>query len=147
MTRRRACLAVAGLVALAAAGCGGGDSAVLSGSVTYDGQPVENGTITLLPEDGKGPSAGGQISGGQYRIEGVTPGRKIVRILGVKAVDFARTSEELRLKAEEAARQGKVGADPEPATSIPPDAKGNNATVELKPGSQTLDFHLEPPGR
>jgi len=119
---------------------------MLSGTVTYDGQPVENGTITQLPEDGKGPSAGGPISGGEYRVEGVTPGRKIVRILGVKAVAHARTSEELRLQAEEAARQGKVGADPEPAVTIPPDARGNNATVELKPGSQTLDFQLEPPG-
>jgi len=144
--QRYALLAIAGLVTLAA-GCGGGSSAVVSGTVTYDGQPVENGTITLLPEDGKGPSAGGQINGGRYRVEGVTPGRKIVRILGVKAVAFARTTEELRLQAEEAARQGKIGAEPEPAVTIPPDAKGNNATVEVRLGSQTLDFQLEPPGR
>jgi hypothetical protein len=35
----------------------------------------------------------------------------------------------------------------DPADIIPPDAEGNNATMELKPGAQTLDFSLHRPGK
>jgi hypothetical protein len=39
------------------------------GEVTYDGKPLETGTIELIPIDGTpGPSTGGAITNGQYDV-------------------------------------------------------------------------------
>ena len=68
------------------AGCGDGRVTV-KGSVTFDDQPVEEGTIVFEPADGAGATAGGEIKGGKYALVGdsrVQPGKKIVRITGVR---------------------------------------------------------------
>jgi hypothetical protein len=134
--------AVLGLLGLATGGCGGGNA--VSGNVTYNGQPVENGAITFLSADGEGPTAGAQITEGFYRVKEIAPGEKIVQIEGFRDVPYAQTSAELQQQAEEDA-----GHAPDPAelqtSIIPADAVGNNATVEVKKGKQTLDFHLKPP--
>ncbi len=64
------------------AGCSS-DRVPVDGTVTFDGQPVEKGTIVFEPADGKGPATGGQVIDGHYRLTGEaspTPGEKIVRI-------------------------------------------------------------------
>jgi hypothetical protein len=121
---------------LATAGCG--SSASVSGSVAYDGAPVQDGAITFLPADGQGPSSGALISGGRYRVDEIAPGEKIVNITGVKAISMPRTSAE----SQQAAESGK---EPERATTIPAEAVGNNAAVSVKPGTQQLDFDLKKP--
>lgn len=49
-------------------GCGGGPkTGEVSGTVTIDGQKAPTGSsITFLPADGKGPSAGAMIDDGRY---------------------------------------------------------------------------------
>ncbi len=139
--------AVGAMMLLAATGCG--SSAVLTGDVTYDGQPVEKGAITFFPTDGLGPTTGAEIRGGRYRVDGAPPGPKIVQIEGFREVPSAVTSEEMSRQAEEAMRRG-VGAAPLAeynAAIIPANAEGNNETIEIKSGRRTLDFHLNPPGR
>jgi len=122
---------------LFAAGCG--SSTVVSGTVTYNGEPINNGSIQFSPEDGKGPIAGGTITGGKYRVEEkLTPGKKIVKIEGFKDIDVPTSSEEMQRRAEE-------GAMVELAAQIPENAKGNNITVEVKAGEQTHNFALESP--
>lgn len=143
MNRRWAMLAATSGLLLLLAGCGG--STAVTGSVSYEGQPVESGSITFLPADGQGPSAGAAISGGQYRVDEITPGEKTVQIVGLKEISFARSSAEMAQQAEEAARRGTAAAPVEQASEIPANAEGNNATVEVKPGTQTLDFHLKRP--
>lgn len=67
-------------------GCGPATMAI-HGTVTWDGSPVESGTISFLPADGKGPSYGGAITNGAYRIEAAKPGAlgaKNVAITGVR---------------------------------------------------------------
>ena len=148
MTRSARVLAAAGAVALlAAAGCG--RSADLSGNVSYDGQPVESGTITFVPADGGGPTAGALITEGRYRARDLSPGSKVVQIQGFRDVPMARYSSELAEQAEEAMRRGEsLAVDPvDDAQIIPADAQGNNETIEVQPGRQTLDFHLKPPVR
>jgi hypothetical protein len=67
-------------------GCGS-NRTIIEGAVTFDGQPVEQGSITFEPTSGAGPSAGGTIQNGRYKIdaEGVTPGEMIVRISAVRS--------------------------------------------------------------
>jgi len=54
----RAGVAVVLLASLAAAGCGGGRNvAPVSGKVTYAGEPLANGTVAFVGEDGRTDSS------------------------------------------------------------------------------------------
>jgi hypothetical protein len=74
------------LAALFLTGCGDG-KVIVRGTVAVDGQPIEEGSISLEPADGQGPTTGGMIQGGKYELTGiasVAPGEKIVRIVGLR---------------------------------------------------------------
>jgi hypothetical protein len=63
-------------------GCGGGTVRV-KGAVTFDGKPVDEGSISFESADGKGPSLGGKIEAGRYEVAGDGgAGKKVVRIRG-----------------------------------------------------------------
>src|SRR5260370_38063370 len=66
----RAAGAVGLLTALAlAAGCGGGSTGEVTGTVRVDGKPPPPGSsITFFPMDGKSPTAGGLIEDGKYTV-------------------------------------------------------------------------------
>jgi hypothetical protein len=53
-------------------GCGGGKTTV-SGSVSFDGKPVEDGSLMFTPKDGKQPPTAAAVKGGQYSVE-LAPG-------------------------------------------------------------------------
>jgi hypothetical protein len=74
-------LAAGGL--LLAFGCGQ-KSVTVEGTVTLDGSPVEIGTISFVPADGKGPSMGGEVKGGKYRVTGSVRGKKTVSVTAVR---------------------------------------------------------------
>jgi len=88
ISRLGACLAAAGLAVMGAAGCGPGRPEVpIHGEITFSGAPVEHGTISIEPADGKGKATGGEIKGGRYDLTGGAgplPGRKIVRITAIR---------------------------------------------------------------
>jgi hypothetical protein len=141
----------AAATALAAAagvlpGCGA-PTATVTGAVSYDGQPVGDGYITFTPADGKGNDAGGPIAGGRYTVTGLPPGPKVVKVIAVRKVNFASSSEEMMRRAAEARKAGSHNGLVDPADTIPDNAEGNNATVEVKAGSQTLDLALKKPAR
>jgi hypothetical protein len=140
-----ACLGPAVFLAALAAGCG--NSCSVSGNVSYDGQPVEDGMITFLPTDGKGPSTGGKITGGKYQMDKLTPGPKVVQVLAVKALPSARSSEEMEKLAAAAKARGDTTGIIEQADVIPPDAEGNNARIEVQPGKQEINFDLKKPAK
>lgn len=71
---------LAAALLLAFGGCGQQSKLhQVSGAVTVDGAPLEDGSISFTPLDGQGPTAGTTIRGGQYRIE-MPPGKKRVTI-------------------------------------------------------------------
>ena len=139
--------ALAGCLVVLTAGCGGGSGGTVSGAVTYDGQPVGDGTITFLPADGKGQPVGGPIANGRYSVADVPPGPKVVQITAVKAVKFAQSSEEMARQAAERKAKGDPTGLIESADVIPANAGGNNASVDIKPGRQTHDFALTKPDK
>jgi hypothetical protein len=61
------------------AGCSDG-LATIEGNVTFNGDPLSSAMIVLEPTDGKGPVSGANVEGGEFHIEGVLPGEKLVRI-------------------------------------------------------------------
>ena len=94
----------AAAVALAAAGCGGGDGIPrepVSGKVTLDGSALDNGLITFAPEELTKPAVGTAIKDGSYslgRSDGPSPGPHKVSIWcrkptgkKLKSVDFPGT--------------------------------------------------------
>jgi hypothetical protein len=127
-------------------GCGPSAASVF-GEVTYDGKPVEDGYITFTPADGKGKDAGGPIASGRYRITELPPGPKVVKVIGVKKVNFASTSDEMMRKADEARKAGNYSGLVDPADTIPENAQGNNAQIDLKVGENLHDFHLKKPAK
>jgi hypothetical protein len=65
-------------------GCGSVKTTI-KGRVTWEGNPIETGSISFEPEDRQGPSTGGLIQNGQYEVgsdANVQPGKKVVRIQG-----------------------------------------------------------------
>ena len=92
--------AIAGLCGLAVAavlcGCGGGSNGPerysLSGNVTFDGQPVVYGNVSITPDTkkgNKGPGAFAQIRDGWYETTsdgGTVGGPHILTVTGMKGV-------------------------------------------------------------
>ncbi|MBX9677372.1 MAG: hypothetical protein K2X38_01325 [Gemmataceae bacterium] len=122
------------LAFFAAIGCGG-PSAPVTGSVTYEGNPVEEGAITFLPTDGKEASRGAMIKGGRYAAD-MVPGKWTVQISGGRKLAAPASSEDAYKKGQLADKAGMV----------PPNALGNGGAIEIKPGPQTFDFALTKPG-
>jgi hypothetical protein len=110
------------------AGCGNDQSAEVSGTVTYDGKPIEDGAITFIPDNG--PTAGGMIKDGKYTTK-VVVGSSKVKISSSKVVGSK-------------ALYG-MGSPERPVTAEALPAKYNSASelrYDVKTGSQTKDFDL-----
>jgi hypothetical protein len=123
---------LAASVAVAAVmGCGPRTSTV-SGTVTFNGEAVANGSISFFPTDGKGTPAGGLIKDGRYTVTGMMPGEKTVQlsspvIAGTRKDDYGgetRIAEEL----------------------IPPAwGRASQNTITVTAGSNAKDFAVEGP--
>ena len=74
------------------AGCSGSGLKQVSGQVTLDGQPLDRGTISFRPADGKGPSAETVIEKGSYTAQ-VAAGAKQVQIQAFKVVGQKHASD------------------------------------------------------
>jgi hypothetical protein len=136
------------------AGCS--RKSTVTGAVTFDGQKVKTGYISFLPADGKGPTAGGQIKDGYYRVANVAPGLKRIEVVGGGSHEAAKVTPATRPTAQQAIqkqrdevaqsmRQRRKVNGPTEEGVIPPDAVGNRQQLEVKSGSQTLDINLESP--
>ena len=68
------------VVLLTLAGCGGGDGLDrhrVKGTVTFQGKPLDQGSIEFSPADGQGTISGGSITNGHYDLpadHGLEPG-------------------------------------------------------------------------
>jgi hypothetical protein len=128
------------VVAAFCPGCSRHGGVPIQGEVTFDGKPVEKGTISLEPADGNGPVAGGRITAGKYQLTGVgapLPGKKIVRITAVrktgrKFVDGFSTT----------------GAMVDEVERYLPDIYNSRSTLSCEvaaDGPTQIDFHLRSP--
>jgi hypothetical protein len=127
------CAAAALLLGLA--GCGDGPArSVVTGRVTYKGQPVAKGQIRFLIAGQ--PTAMGQIENGAYRIDhlgGVPVGSGKVEIEGFE--DTGRV-----------VFTGPTGQKVFEAKQILPDKYNTKTelTVEIKQGTNEKNFDLQP---
>lgn len=137
----------AAIILSSAVGCT--QSTAVSGSVTYNGEAVEKGSISFMPEGGAGQGFGAKIIDGKYKVDKAVPGNKVVTIRGVRKIDFGKSTGDSMKRAQEAQAAGKeyVPGNGESADYIPETAEGNNKTVEVTSGAQTIDFEVKGPPR
>lgn len=67
------------------AGCSGSSGVPVTGSVNFEGQPVEQGAISFVDSNQKAPSEGATIVNGKFETV-VTPGQKRVEIRASRPV-------------------------------------------------------------
>jgi len=72
-------------IALVSVGCGGNSDGQreVSGTVSLDGQPIENGEIVFHPVSGDGAAQGGPIKDGKFQFQ-ATAGEKRVEITATR---------------------------------------------------------------
>lgn len=75
------------LALLILVGCGAEETTTVpvSGTVTVEGKPIDQGAITFCSIDGETPKTGGVIKEGKYTAN-VEPGDKVVMVLGNEIV-------------------------------------------------------------
>lgn len=103
------CILVTVSLMAACSGCGsraydGEQRFPLTGKVTWDGEPLDLGTISFLPADGKQRVSGGQIENGQYSVsetEGANAGKYRVEIRWAKKTGKQRFDSDLQMKVDE----------------------------------------------
>ena len=99
------------LGAMVLAGCSGGSDgggAKVTGRVTWNGQPISEGAVNLIPLTGDGFRGGGPISQGVYEIpkeRGPAPGKYRVEIYGFEPVGGAAAADPSDADAQSATRQ------------------------------------------
>jgi hypothetical protein len=69
---------------LVLAGCGHSKVAEVSGTITYDGKPLQEGAIVFFPADGNGPTSGSVIQDGKYVAQKVWVGDAKIQITSPK---------------------------------------------------------------
>ena len=121
-------------------GCGS-NRCPISGEVTFDGKPVQNGTITFEPIDGQGPTSGGKVTDGRYSLVGdaaLLPDKKAVRISA----------------SHKTGRKVPAGPPAPPGTMVDEIKRFIPAIYNVKTtlscditpeGSKIMDFHLKSP--
>ena len=112
------------------AGCGR-ETATVSGSVKYDNQDLAGGFVTFYPQ-GEGVSRGGPVVEGAYKVEDLTPGS--YRVLVSTPAQYVEDAKE------------KSGVKRLTQPNVPAKAPGNQRTVQVQPGPQTVDLHVKKPG-
>lgn len=125
-----------GLMLLAGTGCEKKTS--ISGTVTYNSKPVENGYISFSPKK-NGQTLAGQITDGKYSIPKATPGQFTVVVVGRKKINHYSTSAEAYAHADKNAHVSEA------ADYIAQEAAGNNKEVDVSAGEQTFDFAITGP--
>jgi hypothetical protein len=143
---------LAGLGVLLVPGCsddGIGKRYAVSGMVTYQGKPLEQGTITFEPEDPKGRIATGSLSAGRYSLttlkpdDGALPGKYRVTITSTDVE--AALANDPAAKAAEDPQKRAAAAYKAAKHLIPPKyqlAETSKLTAEVQTHSNTFDFPL-----
>jgi hypothetical protein len=120
---------------LSVCGCRGPTS--VTGTVSYNDRPLEQGYVTFHPVDDVGATRGAEIKGGRYEIANLPPGRKRVQITSqprATSVIDPRTG------------TPRLHVQPGPQAVVT-NAAGNFQVLEVEAGTQVYDFHLRSPGR
>ena len=128
------------LLSLFCLGCSSADLSSVSGKVTFQTKPVEQGSLRFDPIQGtEGPTGTSPIQNGQYSIstdQGMVAGKYLVTI-------YATRETGRRVKTRQQLKSGAKTA-PQTVQYIPEEYNSKSKLqVELKPRENTEDFNLK----
>jgi hypothetical protein len=118
-------------------GCGYGssDRVPVQGSVSFDGQPVDNGSIAFIPEEKGKVGANADIVAGKYKLEsgkGPNPGKYRVEIFWKK-----KTGRQVPTPGDESVMTDEI------QQMLPPQYNTQSTlTTDIEAKSNTKDFTL-----
>ncbi|WP_146450383.1 hypothetical protein [Bythopirellula polymerisocia] len=113
-------------------GCSDPSTALVTGSVTVDGEPAQIGAISFLPADNQGTPVGASIEDGEYTAQ--VP-------FGLKKVEV-RVSKEMGKKKMYDTPDSEVKVIRREA--LPPKYNSQTElTFDVKPGENRQDYHLK----
>ncbi len=153
----KACVSlVSSLLLLGAIGCGDGTGLAtrypVKGTVTYNGKPVEKGSIEFVPENNAaGQAATGEIKDGSYYLttaidgDGALPGKYKVQISS-KEVDLSKAEANIKDKGGSLHQEDVAAANRNAKNLIPSKyslAETSGLSFEVKEQSNTADFDLK----
>lgn len=137
----RLCSVLLGIVVLVAAGCGEADPLgrqAISGTVSFDGKPVAEGTIGFAPVNGV-TSSGAPIKDGKYSIEqekGLPAGKYKVSISAPKPGTGGTVD------------PNALPGDPvKPPEEMIPESWNVNTTQEIEVAAGKTEFNFEIPAK
>jgi hypothetical protein len=145
---------LAGLL-VAAVGCGSDDGIgkryPVSGKVTYNGKPVEKGTISFVPEVADGRPASAVIADGQYGEattltagDGILPGKYKVTVSALDDVDISKAEAEQPGGAPDQVTVARIAAKAKPKVPLKyADAATSGLAFEAKAESNTFDIEMK----
>jgi hypothetical protein len=118
---------VAAIGCLFLAGCGGAPDGkcLVAGSVTWNGTPLEQGVITLIPVDGQFGGEASTIEAGRFKFY-ARPGKNRVEITASKVVGY---SEGMRQNVLKQYLPAEYNADSKLVQDLP---KEGNEKLEFK---------------
>jgi hypothetical protein len=121
--------------AIALSGCGGSSGGTVSGTITYNGTPLNAGTITFFGKDDK--SASGSIDAdGKYTVANVPVGPVKIAIRTPPPIPDTKAKDVPHVE----------GASAVKPIQIPPmyaDQKSSDLTFTVNPGSQEFPIALK----
>jgi hypothetical protein len=142
-------------------GCGGSGSTVkrvvMSGNVTYEGKPIENGMIRFTCQESVSGavSSEGKIKNGAYKLLDVIPGKNTVYVLVTKEQKTIHTYTDMPKKPDMSKVKLNPNMRPDEAmklmgqedaiNQVPDNAQGNNATINVPETGGTQDIPLTKP--
>lgn len=119
-------------------GCGPNDGlTAISGEVLLDGKPLEKGSISLQPVDGKGVSAGGDISNGRFTAR-TSPGNLAVQINSMVDVEKKNPTKEEIERGLHIDKKEIIPAEYNRASKL---------RIEVTPEKKTFNFSLSSDGK
>lgn len=118
------------LALLVTLGCGGSGGAGVYGKVTYNGAPVEKGSIAFHPV-ASGTPFGAPIQNGDFKAEKGTPGKYRVLVRGLRT--------DVKPPTREAGATGPVTPS---LDYIAEDATGNAQEIEVAGNGQTIEIAI-----
>lgn len=110
------------------AGCGSSARVTATGMVTFDGQPVQTGTIVFQPLDQAAAPQGAPVDAGRYSIQ-CRPGRHRVQIRGTRLVDESRVPRSMPRFGSAAIREDYLPASYNTASTLEVDCVVGRSNV------------------
>lgn len=130
-------------------GCGSPDTrATVSGTITYDGEPVQTGVVAFEPTGETAPPHTASITDGAYELR-LEPGKYLVRISASDTSKQEQSAKDVAPPPEAEGREGLLPdlSEEEYSPLLPPAWNTQSTlTVDVAPGENTVNFRGEKDG-